>query len=433
MRRAVGAIILGCLLPAGAANLQAAGLVEYETPYYILATDIDVSRAPDIAQRMTRMAEEYHQRTRSFSGEIRRKFRFELYRWPEDYYAAGGPSGSGGVYTYRGRNDGKLMAIAGEKTGERTWHVIQHEGFHQFAHQVMGGARPPWLNEGLAEYFGHSVFVGDGFVSGVLPTGRVKRIQLLMQNDKFMPLEQMMLLSQGEWNAELQSVNYDMGWSLVQFLAHGDNDKYQKPFERFMIDIGRGADWRDVWLKQFGSIRGFEQRWRNYWLNLEESPSRDLYRKAGLSILTSYLARANLQGERYDDYDAMITAIKVHRSSRPSKDALPNYLVDSAFRWLDDVKEAKIENHPNGSQEIHLTLSDGQYAIGQYTRKGKRIKDVKAVFDGLPAILKQAQTLIDAGDYVQARQLLQKAVADHSRSRFVTQARALMIQARPKP
>ena len=39
--------------------------------------------------------------------------------------------------------------------GSRTWHVVQHEGFHQFVFAVIRGEIPTWVNEGLA-VLGHA-------------------------------------------------------------------------------------------------------------------------------------------------------------------------------------------------------------------------------------------------------------------------------------
>ena len=66
-----------------------------------------------------------------------------------------------------------------QKMDARTWHTVQHEGFHQFAHVVIRGDLPIWVNEGLAEYFGEAVFTGDGFVSGVIPPTAMTGIRRL--------------------------------------------------------------------------------------------------------------------------------------------------------------------------------------------------------------------------------------------------------------
>ncbi len=112
-------------------------LKTYQSPYYVIHTDLDIDAAREAAVRTMAMAEEYHRRTRGFSGVIRSKLPFYLYRRAEDYHRAGGPAGSVGAFT-----GGRLMALAGERPGKRTWHTLQHEGFHQFAYAVIGGHIP---------------------------------------------------------------------------------------------------------------------------------------------------------------------------------------------------------------------------------------------------------------------------------------------------
>ena len=50
----------------------------YETPYYSIHTDVGRDGAREAEMRMTRMAEEYRQRTRGFGGELRGKLPFFL-------------------------------------------------------------------------------------------------------------------------------------------------------------------------------------------------------------------------------------------------------------------------------------------------------------------------------------------------------------------
>ena len=83
--------------PARPAPASAADLKQYETRYYTIYTDLAPDVEREAAARMTRMAEEYHDRTRSFAGVIRHKFPFYLFRNEADYHAAGGMPGSAGV------------------------------------------------------------------------------------------------------------------------------------------------------------------------------------------------------------------------------------------------------------------------------------------------------------------------------------------------
>jgi len=111
---------------------------------------------------------------------------------------------------------------------------VQHEGFHQFAHAVIRGELPPWVNEGIAEYFGESIFTGDAFVTGIIPPFRLKRVQSEIQTNRFKSVKSMMLLSHQQWNSEMEIENYDQAWSMVHFLAQGENGRYQTAFVNFM-------------------------------------------------------------------------------------------------------------------------------------------------------------------------------------------------------
>src|SRR3954454_20451769 len=92
----VALIALICALPlSGApktpnAKEVPAGLKAYQSPYYDVYSDLEPQRVQEAILRMTRMAEEYHERTKEFSGAIRTKFPFYLFEKGEDYYAAGG-------------------------------------------------------------------------------------------------------------------------------------------------------------------------------------------------------------------------------------------------------------------------------------------------------------------------------------------------------
>src|SRR3954468_12999444 len=159
---------------AHAADPPPPDLRVYESPHYLIHTDLPPAEAREAQVRTTRMAEEYVRRTAGFAGQIKGRLPFYLYKDLPDYTRAGGVEGSAGAF------DGdKLMAVTLRRDDGvislATWHVVQHEGFHQFAHAVIGGKVPMWADEGLAEYFGEGLFTGDGFVAGLIPQARLMR------------------------------------------------------------------------------------------------------------------------------------------------------------------------------------------------------------------------------------------------------------------
>src|SRR5687768_1378550 len=244
MRRALFVVLLStsCLALA-AQQEQRAGMRKYETRYYVLHTDLETDRAREAAIRMTKMAEEYARRKSDFGGTVRTKLPFYLFADAEDYYATGAPRESAG------RFDGRTLLAVAEDFGPKTWHIVQHEGFHQFADAAINAELPVWVNEGLAEYFGEAVFTGDGYVTGGIPQWRLARVRKRFEENEFKSLREMMSMPLSEWNDELTLVNYDQAWAMVQFLAHGEDGRYQKAFSAFLGMLGKGQSWQNAWQK----------------------------------------------------------------------------------------------------------------------------------------------------------------------------------------
>ena len=371
-----------CLL-AGVAAARGGEMVEYQTPYYVLHTDLPPERAREAAARMTKMAEEYHARTRDFSGTVADRLPFYLYADADEYLDGGGTKGSAGQYDPATRT---LMAIAPEiPTGpmaEIAWAVVQHEGFHQFADAVIGGELPIWLNEGLAEYFSEAVYTGDGYVSGLVPQWRLERVRRRFADGDFMPLERFMSMSHADWNGDLRLAHYDQAWTLVHFLAHGDGGRYQKPFGRFVGLLGRGTGWERAWRDSFGDARGLEARWRAYWTTMPDAPSARGYAEATVAALTSGLARATASGQSFASADDYLAAAADRRVEVSDADWLPPRLLAAASAEAsrmaaeDGATFALAVAGPRLPPRIVCTLKGGTTLTGTATVRGKRVASV---------------------------------------------------------
>jgi hypothetical protein len=377
MRRWIRFIpILLLLFAVGATNL-----LRYDTPSYTVFTDLPKDDAREACIRMDKMAREYRARTRDFAGNTGGPMPFYLYKHREDFLATGAPKNGAGYFNGR-----ELVAMA-PRLDERAWHVIQHEGFHQFVYTVIRGDIPIWVNEGMAEYFGEAIYTGDGFVSGVIPQWRLERVRKAIAADKFKPLTEMMSLSHQQWNAELAVVNYDQGWAMVQFLAHGDNQKYQKPFGAFMSDVGAGKQWQKAWDDRFGGTDGFEKAWREYWTKLPENPTIDLYAQANVATWTSYLARAFSQQQKFESFEALRDAGKKGELRFNSEDWLPASLLATA---LEDSEALIKHNYSYAlasrtgerTPQLICTMPDGRQVIGRFNIIGGHPSQVRADVSG---------------------------------------------------
>ncbi len=360
-----------------------AGMKGVEGKYHYLIHDLSPEEEQEVLLRMEAMVDEYIARTRDFSGRLNQKLPFMLFRKPADYYRNGGIEGSAGVFT-----GASLMAIAGEKLNNNTWHTIQHEGFHQFAAAVIGGDMPIWVNEGLAEYFGEAVYTGDGFVSGAIPRHRLKRVQGLFAKGSFKSVERMMGTTHQQWNRELNINNYDQAWTMVTFLAHGEDGKYQKAFGRFMIALNKQVPWQKAWQDSFGSAAGFETKWEAWWTSEERTASVDVYARAATQMLTSYLGRATSQKQSFDDIDKLLAAVEANEVKWHKSDALPASLGKDCVELTNALTKNgatfTLAQVPVGTSSkltqpgVVCVLQDGSKIIGTFKLKGARMGSVLA-------------------------------------------------------
>jgi hypothetical protein len=378
MRRSL--VILFLLAPAmaRAQTKPSSPLRTYDTPFYTIHTDLGPDGAREAEVRMTRMAEEYRQRTRGFGGELRGRLPFFLFRTEADYHAAGGTRNTAGEYD---PGAGRLMTFAGgERANLATWYTVQHEGFHQFADQVIGRGMPIAVNEGLAEYFGEALFTGDSFVTGVIPPWRLKRVRASFEAKKFMPLRELLSLPHNAWNERLSQDNYDQAWMLVHYMVHGEDGAHREPFAAFIRDTSTGRPWEAQWQPRFGDLDAFETKWRAWWTDLPDDPTADLYAEATLRTLTSFLARATARRQRFDSFEAFAASAETGELKSAESDWLPPSLIHDALKRAaafqkDGARFAIVSDAPRPPSIVY-TSKQGVQVVGRFTLKGSRVGGV---------------------------------------------------------
>ena len=400
--------------PAGAAGAPkprepaSRRLKPYPTKYYIIYTDLDANAVREASARMSAMAEEYHRRTRDFAGVIRSRLPFYLFSKSQDYFDAGATKGSAGVY-HPGRR--VLMALAEHGTTDQLWHVVQHEGFHQFVHMVIRGQIPVWINEGMAEYFGEGIWTGEGFVTGVIPPYRLKGLQGHIRDENTLPLRDMLLMTYEEWSRAVEDsgaqdaddskrpetpssrgggkgegqkpdrgrINYDQAWSMVHFLVHADEGKYRQAFSAMIRDVSRGRNWIAAFQVRFGrSVKAFEKRYRDWWLAQPENPTAELYIKAVVQTLTSFLARAVSQGQKFQTAEEFFREARSGNLKSHKTQWLPPSLLNRVLLYARNWKRGwSLETPPRACPKLVLTWPDGKTFTGAFTHSRGRAYGVK--------------------------------------------------------
>ena len=179
----------------------------------------------------------------------------------------------------------------------------------------------------------------------------------------------MMALSPEQWNQELSVINYDHAWSLVQFLAHAEDGRFQHAFDDFLKALSQGVAPADAWQKQFGDVAKMEAKWRDYWIDLPRSPTAGLYARSALTTVTSFLARAESNGELFANFDEFDREATGGRLGISESDWLPPALLDDAMGALRDIHaELSLEREHGNASVLRCKFPDGTRAVARYSR-----------------------------------------------------------------
>ncbi len=367
------AILTSCPKSAKAGELKT-----FSPPgYYVFHTDESRTMLQQIWLRMNFVAAAYQRRLHSiFGGQVTQKLPFYIFRHGSDYYRAGGMPGSAGVFLVDGRGQ-RLMAIGGTHISHQMWHVIQHEGFHQFTFAFLHRFLPPWANEGVAEYFGEGLFTGNSFVTGWIPPWRLARLKAEIRGHKLLSIHAMRTMSYRHWNDVLMGVNYDQAWSMIYFLAWADHHRFAKPFTRYLKLFRNGVPAEQAWDRVFGkNDAAFEKLWRKYWLSLPRNPTAILYAKVQTQTLENFLARATLQKQKFPTANQFFNCIKTGKLKGfaiPNPLWLPPSLEKAAARRAPQLGRWKLVGK---LPELICAMPDGTRIIGHCRLGRKRIRKV---------------------------------------------------------
>ena len=429
----LGALVAAALILSNAlaAPARADDVKTYETPYYTLHTDLPRDGVQETSLRMSRMAEEYYERTKAFSGKVNKRLPFFLFQEREDYEKAGGIPGSAGVFMVRG-NEKKLMAIAGKELTDRTWHVVQHEGFHQFADATIGEL-PTWVNEGLAEYFGEAVWTGDAFVVGIVPPGRLRVVQAGIKGKAFRPLPDMMKVTLREWNLNLAAENYHQAWAMSHFLAHADNGKYQAAFVNFVRGVNKKVPWPKAWDQSFGSVEGFEKVWAEWWLKQEPTGTDDLVTRATLCTLASYAARAHAAKQLPADLNGLIKSVESGELKFSGDAWLPPSLFARAMKAKarDKSEFSFLPGEKAQPPKVLAVRPDGTRMTASFPSRVTYPIKIGVDVDDLAPVADRAEAMIRDGKKKEAKELLSAAIKRNPpKSPAADRAKKLLAEAK---
>ena len=359
--------MVAVLVGAGVCPGQAGKMVRYKTPGYVIYTDVDIAIVREVSAQLTAMLKMYQEETKAFEGKVRTRLRVTLYRSREDYRYAGGSKYFKACYR------GKKLLTYLEK-GRVDWSIVQCMGYFQYQDAVVPGKVPAWVSVGLAEYFALGIWTGDGFVTGVIPPGRLKRVKQTLSAYRMRPMSDMM--SSRNFFDEDPAVrirNYDQTWAMVHYLMHGEDGKYKKRFSAFLYGVSHGKNAEKMWTVCFGNdLSGFHRACWGWWAGLSPDPTPDKTVEATVQTLTSFLARAESMGQKFADVKEFF---KTAWTEGGLKYQLPNALLTKALGDAEQLSEWSLQQGKKGS-ELVLKTKDGKVFRGKFELAGKKVVKV---------------------------------------------------------
>lgn len=305
------ALALALLTP-----LALAKELRFKSRAYDVTSDLSREELDPLIDRMDLVAAEYARRFSSFRTRDARSPALRIYRTAGAYMdhlaelGINGANSAGMFYVGTGAFPTLAAWTEGNPRG-RLYHVLQHEGFHQFLYARLGDNVPIWANEGLAEYFGYAIEVGGKLRTGIAPPSVIHSIQTAVEEGAAFGFGEFIRMTHEQWGARVESgdfragIMYDQAWSVAHFLIHADNGKYADRFHRFLIETSEGKSVDQALEAAFGSadVTPFEKAWKQYVADLEPDPVATAVER--LAFLAEGLIFLHGQDVRPDSLDAL--------------------------------------------------------------------------------------------------------------------------------
>ncbi|MEM6504368.1 MAG: DUF1570 domain-containing protein [Planctomycetota bacterium] len=273
-------------LPTLQAHAQAEGVIRFEpTPqltvyrskHYRIFTNLSQRETMPFGRHMDALYEQYDKRFRMLGDQQIDRMPLYLFASEQQYDRFLqehdiDASNSGGMFFVTHKLQG-LATWVDARSRRKTFEVLQHEGFHQFAWHAIGPNLPVWLNEGLAQYFEHAVLDEDGRMSlGMTSRARIERVKAALDKGDALPMIALMRVTSEQWantlrrNPDKANLLYAQAWSLAYFLIHHNDGEHQPHLIDYLKRLGQGDRPDDALLMAFGKegLKPLADDWREF-------------------------------------------------------------------------------------------------------------------------------------------------------------------------
>ena len=319
-----GKLLLATLVYALGPTISAAAPVEltqFISKHYRVRTDLTRAEARVYGKHMDTVFAAFHKRFSHWQPRHSDPMSLYLFRTQDGFLNFMARQG------IRAQNTSGLFFVKGSLRGLATWTrgksqaanlaVLQHEGFHQFAHQYFGQGLPVWANEGLAQYFEDGILVDRKLTLGIANGRRIALVRRALEFGTTIPFDELLSMRSEQWSRSVTSGDarsnllYAQSWSIIYFLVHGDQGKYRRAFDRYLgqVAAGRSSDRAFAMAFQIRSTVPFEKKWQRYALDMEPDSLHTALQRLGF-LGEGLLLLRNQQAPRPENIHALRDALQ---------------------------------------------------------------------------------------------------------------------------
>ncbi len=178
-------------------------------------------------------------------------------------------------------HDEEMTVSADRNPEEETFHIMNHEGFHQYMYYLMGRERgvyvPSWLNEGMGDYFFGGAWTKKKgrLVFEIQPNWwRLETIIKAVEEGKHVPLKSIFRYTQGDYYSNA-GLCYAEGWAICHFFLTSPVAKkrgYNRIPQRMLKALQTTGDWEKATDKVLGAydLDRMEEAWKEHVLSLKK-------------------------------------------------------------------------------------------------------------------------------------------------------------------
>lgn len=258
----IAALVLsGCVLHA-----KDRSWTEIKSPHFRLITDGDADKAGRVLRQFELMRAAFETMFPHFKLDAPAPL---LILAPKDesttkdllpqFWAHPGPKPAG-LYRHGWERQYALVRLDTIESDSTAYHNIYHEYVHSLLH-INFHWLPPWLDEGLAEFYGYTAFDQEKMYIGAPPD--LARFRFLISKSPI-PIQEFITSPLVYQDAEKTQLSYMQAWALTHFLSFGAGMDNGQRLVRFFNELQNGTEEKKAFLETIGNFADVQGQYDKY-------------------------------------------------------------------------------------------------------------------------------------------------------------------------